>query len=625
MRFRAACLLQIAGLLLAAPASAGIPLGGEFQVNVRTAQSQSYPDVAKETDGDFIVVWSSGHQTEAPPEIFFRRFDSAGNALDTEFQVNSHTADVQDYPAVATQSDGAFVVVWESQQDGDGYGVFGQRFTSLGAKEGGEFQVNAHTIGYQTAAAVAADADGDFVVTWSSADQDGAGGGIFGRRFDSAGVPQAVEFQVNAYTTATQEHGAVAMSAAGSFIAVWASGGQEGDSRGIFGQRFDASGAPQAVEFQVNSYTTSNQQYPDVAADAFGGFVVAWESLNQDGSLFGVFAQRFASTGNRQGGEFRVNVSVASNQRDASIAAESDGDFVVSWHGLDAGGFGVFFRRFNAAGVAQTGEVPINAVTVGNQIRSSAAIDDNGDFVIAWQSYHDGSVSGVFARRGDSVVPPTPTPTLTRTPTPTRTSTATPSTTPTQTPTPSVTLTPSTTPTPSTTLSPTPTTTSDGVITLDVDADGSVGALTDGLLVLRHAFGFTGATLVGGAVGPTCGRCTGPEVTAYLASIADDLDVDDNGAFDALTDGLAGLAPPVRFHRRHPRQRRGRWQLQPLRRRRDRHLPRRARELTVDSRARLWNAGGVRAWASPDRSAARRKRCRRCAPDRALRARAARE
>ncbi len=62
--------------------------------------------------------------------------------LDTELQVNSFTADIQDYPAVATQSGGAFVVVWESQQDGDGYGVFGQRFSSSGAKEGGEFQVN---------------------------------------------------------------------------------------------------------------------------------------------------------------------------------------------------------------------------------------------------------------------------------------------------------------------------------------------------------------------------------------------------------------------------------------------------------------------------------------------------
>lgn len=119
-------------LALAPPASAGVPLGGEFQVNVQTAQAQSYPDVARDIDGDFVVVWSSAHQAEAPPEIFFRRFDSAGAALDTELQVNSYTLGVQDYPAVAIQSFGAFVVVWESQQDGDGRGIFGQWFDSWG-------------------------------------------------------------------------------------------------------------------------------------------------------------------------------------------------------------------------------------------------------------------------------------------------------------------------------------------------------------------------------------------------------------------------------------------------------------------------------------------------------------
>ena len=347
-----ATLLSVIGLLLAPPAGAGVAVGGEFQVNSYTAGFQASPSLAMHGNGDFVVVWSSQEQDGdgGIGGIFARRFDSAGNALDAELQVNSFTPDNQGHPAVATQSGGAFVVVWESNQDGDVYGVFGQRFGSSGAKEGGEFQVNTFTVGYQKSPAVAADADGDFVVTWSSAGQDGEAGGIFGRRFDSSGVPQAAEFQVNSYTSAAQLYSAVDMNAAGSFFVVWESNGQDSDSGGVFGQRFDAGGAPLGVEFRVNSFTTSNQQYPDVAADDLGGFVVAWESLTQDGSLFGVFAQRFASTGNRQGGEFRVNVSVASNQRDASIAAESDGDFVVSWQGLAGADFGVFSRRFNSAG-----------------------------------------------------------------------------------------------------------------------------------------------------------------------------------------------------------------------------------------------------------------------------------
>jgi hypothetical protein len=74
---------------------------------------------------------------------------------------------------------------------------------------------------------------------------------------------------------------------------------------------------------------------------------------------------------------------------------------------------------------------------------------------------------------------------------------------------------------------------------LDVDGDGDVGALTDGLLILRHLFGFTGATLVSGAVDLVeCTRCTAPEIELFLGGLAAVGDADDDGELTALTDGL---------------------------------------------------------------------------------------
>ena len=64
---------------------------------------------------------------------------------------------------------------------------------------GEEFQVNFYTAYGQNEPSVAIDAAGGFVVVWDSA-QDGSYYGAFGRRFDSAGSAQAVEFQVNVYT-----------------------------------------------------------------------------------------------------------------------------------------------------------------------------------------------------------------------------------------------------------------------------------------------------------------------------------------------------------------------------------------------------------------------------------------
>ncbi len=64
---------------------------------------------------------------------------------------------------------------------------------------GGEFQVNTYTTSGKRSASVAMGADGDFVVVWGSFSQDGDGSGVFGQRFASSGSPVGGEFQVNTY------------------------------------------------------------------------------------------------------------------------------------------------------------------------------------------------------------------------------------------------------------------------------------------------------------------------------------------------------------------------------------------------------------------------------------------
>lgn len=75
---------------------------------------------------------------------------------------------------------------------------------------------------------------------------------------------------------------------------------------------------------------------------------------------------------------------------------------------------------------------------------------------------------------------------------------------------------------------------------LDVDGDGTATALTDGLLVIRHQSGFTGSILAAGAVNSGCSRCSGAEIAAHLATPACKVlfDVDGDGTRTALTDGL---------------------------------------------------------------------------------------
>ena len=73
---------------------------------------------------------------------------------------------------------------------------------------------------------------------------------------------------------------------------------------------------------------------------------------------------------------------------------------------------------------------------------------------------------------------------------------------------------------------------------LDVDANGKQTPLTDGLLIIRHLFGFTGTALTQGAVDLQGQRRQAEDITAYLNENLSTLDIDDSGKTAPLTDGL---------------------------------------------------------------------------------------
>jgi len=80
------------------------------------------------------------------------------------------------------------------------------------------------------------------------------------------------------------------------------------------------------------------------------------------------------------------------------------------------------------------------------------------------------------------------------------------------------------------------------VSSLDIDGNGKADALTDGIVGLRFLFKFLADTLVGGnVVAADCTRCTAQEIEEYLTDLGLLLDVDGNGQADALTDGILVL------------------------------------------------------------------------------------
>ena len=308
-----------------------------------------------------------------------------------EFQVNTTTAGEQRDPKIAPLGVG-FVVVWTDYSgDGSGVRVAGQLFDATGQKVGGEIQVNTYTTGGQRDPVVASDGKGSFVVVWEDliTGQDGDKSGVFGQRFNSSGAKVGSEFQANTYTTGYQFQPTVAMNEKGEFVVVWNSPGQDLDAFGLFGQKFNAAGTKVGPEFQVSTNTLGSQYQASVGVDRAGRFAVSWTSPDLYGK--GVFAQRFTSSSAKVGPEFRVNSTLPNDQKNSSLAMQPAGDFMVVWTSyLQSGShFDIYGQRFNVSGEKVGGEFLVSTATTGYQIDASAAVDSLGGFVVAWDSFPD--------------------------------------------------------------------------------------------------------------------------------------------------------------------------------------------------------------------------------------------
>jgi hypothetical protein len=286
--------------------SGGTAVGGEFQVNSYTTGNQYKPAVAAEAAGSFVVVWesqgSAGTDT-AGRSIQAQRYDGAGVAQGGQFQVNSYATSNQLRPSVAIGANG-FLVAWDSAggpgSQPTGTSIQAQRYDAAGVAQGVQFQVNSYTSAnhfYSNVTAV----PGGFIVVWSSlgsAGTDTDGSSIQARRFDGTGSALGTQFQVNSYTTGFQVEPGVTADAAGNFVVAWSSSDASDDAGyySIHARRFDASGTPVDLQFQVNSYTTGEQRSAGVAGAPAGNFVVVWDSegsAGSDSSNESVQAQRF--------------------------------------------------------------------------------------------------------------------------------------------------------------------------------------------------------------------------------------------------------------------------------------------------------------------------------------------
>ncbi len=323
-----------------------------------------------------------------------------------EFRVNSATGNTQEtsqegrgsQQAVAIDAEGDYVVVWSSSnQDGSGWGIYAQLYDQHGAARGGELLINSGDTNYdQKWATVGMDAAGNFVVAWTDfgllGDSD-----IFARRFDADGNALGGIFQVNDASLNNRSGPSIAMADDGRFVIAW-KGGDALTDEDIFARRFDATGAALDGSDIVVEGAAGGDYDAAVAINNSGEFAVLWDDPG------GVKLQRFNANGTTNGGQITVDGS--SNAGNGSLAMHSDGSLVVTWREGVSGSRDVRVRHYDNTGSAVAPASTVATSTAGEQTDPSIAMDSVGNYVIVWEGGGDqaghSDTSGVFGQKYDA-------------------------------------------------------------------------------------------------------------------------------------------------------------------------------------------------------------------------------
>lgn len=387
--WKRACLaaLAVPACAFAAP---GDPIGPETPVNEVTTGWQMTPSVAIDALGHFVVAWNDDFGVNGASRLAARDFTGDGSAGGERTLLEPNPARLpQRYPEIAMDDAGNHAVTWSmtrvepngARNDEVGF----QRFSSLGVPQFPvPMVVNQHTTGAQWYPNVAMDADGDAVVVWVDYD---AGAVVF-QRFDAAANPVGGNVTIAASTNAAGQPD-VAMTADGHFAVVWRGWIQGVSRNGLVFQRFAPDGTPLGAPVPVAQPINAVIQ-PVVAMDADGDAVVAWSGQYATGSAgTDVFLQRIDRNGAIAGGIERINTFTSGTQHEPAVAMDGTGRFVVAWESTGQGPSfrGIFGQRFRASGARDGGEFPVSSRTTGNQFRPGVAMDDDGNFVVAWDSF----------------------------------------------------------------------------------------------------------------------------------------------------------------------------------------------------------------------------------------------
>lgn len=361
------------------------PEGSQYQVAGTSIGDQLAPSISFKQTGGWIA-WHDNVTDGQGFGISVRRLSGQLAGM-SSFRVNQKGEGDQENAQVIQLIDGGALVVWQSGHRGK-QSILGRVIKSDGKFAGDEFTISSGGFDHRDAAATI-NASGSILVTWTADGVDGDLDAIEGRLLSPKGDLNGAAVRLNQFTQFHQRNPSVAALRDGSFVTVWISEQQRGlNTVDVYARRVSSNGSPEGDEFLVSSGSRPCAT-PSVAAFSNGGYVVAWSEHDHTtpGAVWDVTARTFQK-GIPNGPSSLVNTRRLGFQGLPKIAVVQDEAMIVyRSQGGDGYGESVVGQWINSEGQTLDEEFVVNTKTAGDQINSSVASDGEGRIVAVWSTY----------------------------------------------------------------------------------------------------------------------------------------------------------------------------------------------------------------------------------------------
>lgn len=360
--------------------ASGRSIGTNFKVGIDTTESgQYYPQTAMDNYGNFVVVWQDYRNEYS--DIFGQLFDNNCQPNGENFIINDDTTYYKRYPSVDMDRQGNFVVVWNDGRNSQSYyypDLYAQRFNSFGQAIDSNFKVNnrAEKVYGYSIPDVSVSPSGNFVVAW--ADKREYSSKIYAQYYTSDGQPVFDNFKISDEKTWRQYEPAVALNDNDQMTVVWYD--YYHNNTDIFAQSFKNLGVRNGSTFQINNDIGSAAQYePKMAMADNGNFMIAWEDKRQGSNQ--IYTQFYQNNGQVAGTNLRINET--SYGYDSDISMNSQGEGLVVWDYYNR----IYGQRFTDTGDLYFSNLEISADPNNDfyDLYPHCAIADNNNFVIVWE------------------------------------------------------------------------------------------------------------------------------------------------------------------------------------------------------------------------------------------------